>query len=269
MNRLLLNDLKQKLEGVSQTPYLDALFFLEHFEPNEPDETQIQDFLMRRALNEPVSKIIGKKGFWKLDFFVSTDVLDPRPDSECLIESVLKYFKDKSKPYQILDIGTGSGCLLLCLLYEYQNACGLGVDISQKALDVAQKNAKGFNASFLKKDFYQDDFILGLAQYDIIVSNPPYIKTSDIPLLEDSVKKYDPMLALDGGEDGLNPYRFLALSLKKILSKEGMIFFEIGQGQETDVKTIMSEQGYTFVEEVKDLSGIIRVLIFKNAIKPL
>lgn len=262
MNNSLLEKIQKQLENISDTPYLDALFFMESFGVNEPTPDEIADFLKRRAQQEPVSKIIGRRGFWALDFKVSQDVLDPRPDSETIIETVLKSFPDKEKPYQILDIGTGSGCLLVSLLYEYKNAHGLGVDISLKALEIAQENAKGYQADFLNRSFYDADFTRDLAQYDIIVSNPPYIKTNDINALDDAVKKYDPLLALDGGEDGLSAYRALAKQIKNILKPDGKIFFEIGQGQEKDVILIMQKAGFQLENQVKDLGGIIRVLSF-------
>ena len=263
---LLIQNIEKKLLSVSETAYLDAKFFVDWCEKQSiviSDEL-IQDFIERRKKKEPVSKIIQSKGFWALDFYVTQDVLDPRPDSETLIEAVLEFFPDKNQLLNILDIGTGSGCLLVSLLYEYKNAVGTGVDISSKALEVAKKNASKYNALFFKKDFYASDFQAGLQTYDVIISNPPYIKTQDVEQLDESVRLYDPLRALDGGEDGLDAYRRLAEVLKPLLKKEeGLVFFEIGQGQEDDVILIMKEQGFNFLKAYKDFGQIIRILVFQ------
>lgn len=256
----VIEQIANLLRGISETPRLDSQFFCEVY-PN-PTQEQIDDFIRRRKQGEPVSKILNQKGFWKRDFYVNTDVLDPRPDSETLIEAVLKTFPDTTVDCHILDVGTGSGCLLLTLLDEYPNAKGTGIDISEKALAVAQKNNTTNRADFLQKDMFSDDFTDGLKQYDIIVSNPPYIPTKDIELLDNAVKLYDPITALDGGEDGLNPYRRLSECLHKILKPNGRVFFEIGQGQEKDVISIMESNNWILEKMCADLNSIIRVLSF-------
>ncbi len=263
-NKSLVKELENRLKGISDTPYLDALFFCQVCEEKKQliTEAIIDDFILRIKQGEPVSKIVGRRGFWALDFKVSKDVLDPRPDSETIIETVLSHFKDKTAPLQILDIATGSGCLLISLLYEYKNATGMGLDISHEALKIAKENAGGYAASFLQKDFFQPDFVNGLEQFDIIISNPPYIKTNDIPLLDKAVRLYDPILALDGGLDGLDAYRALATKIKPLLKPNGKVFFEIGQGQAEDVKKIMIDAGFTFLEQWTDLGKVIRVLVF-------
>ncbi len=260
----LVKEIEARLQGISKTPYLDALFFVEAYERQQKEITScdVDDFVKRIQKKEPVSKIVGERGFWALDFKVTKDVLDPRPDSETIIESVLSYFKDKEAPLSILDIGTGSGCLLISLLYEYKNAKGIGVDISDKALEIAKENGANFNALFLKKDFFLKDFLKDLPLCDVIVSNPPYIPTNEIENLEENVRYYDPLLALDGGIDGLDAYRSLAHSLKHLLTPGGKIFFEIGKGQEQSVTSLMQDNGYALLEERKDLAGIIRVLVF-------
>lgn len=263
MNKLV-KEIETRLEGISQSPYLDALFFVQACERQKKEITPqlVADLVARVQKQEPVSKIVGEKGFWALDFKVSKDVLDPRPDSETVIETVLSYFKDKTQPLSILDVGTGSGCLLISLLYEYKKATGIGVDVSLKALEIAKENAKGYAACFFQKDFFKPDFKAGLPLFDVIVSNPPYIPTKDIQLLEENVRLYDPYLALDGGEDGLKAYQQLSLCLKGLLKPNGKIFFEIGIHQEEAVRMLMEKQGYTFLEQVKDLGGIVRVLVF-------
>ena len=250
---------------MSETPYLDAKFFVDGCEQKKTaiTKTVIEDFVERRKKGEPVSKIVGSKGFWTLDFYVTKDVLDPRADSETLIETVLKFFPDKEQSLDILDIGTGSGCLLVSLLYEYKNAKGTGIDISSKALEIAKKNAIGYPAKFLEKDFYSANFSEGLQTYDIIISNPPYIETKDIDLLDEAVRIYDPLWALDGGKDGLAAYRELSKKIKPLLKKAGFVFFEIGQGQGSAVIKLMNENGFSFVDSFVDLGKIERVLVFK------
>ena len=202
-----------------------------------------------------MAKIIGQKGFWKDDFIVSTDVLDPRPDSETLIEAVLEKFPDKTKPLRILDLGTGSGCLLLSLLGEYKNARGVGIDISEKALAIAEQNKGNKKADFIQRDMRQD--LSDLGAFDMMISNPPYIPTAEIQTLERDVKDYDPLLALDGGADGLDFYRTLA---KQHLAPH--LFIEIGKDQENRIIPILDMGGWHFIQSWKDLGGITRVLAF-------
>ena len=155
---------------------------------------------------------------------------------------------------------------MLTLLDEYPNAKGTGIDISEKALVVAQKNDIYHRANFLHKDMFSDDFTDGLIQYDIIISNPPYIPTKDIETLDNAVKLYDPLTALDGGVDGLNPYRRLSVCLATILKPNGYVFFEIGQGQENDVISIMNANGWKLEKAYKDLGGIVRILSFYKGV---
>ncbi|MDD3668725.1 MAG: peptide chain release factor N(5)-glutamine methyltransferase [Alphaproteobacteria bacterium] len=254
-----LDAITAALRGFSDTPSLDARL---HAQSGAP--VSAEEFVRRRKAGEPVSKILGRRGFWKGDFIVTPDVLDPRPDSETLIESVLKCFPDKSRPYRILDIGTGSGCLLASLLGEYPNAAGVGVDISEKALAVARKNAHGLPAAFMRKDFAAPDFARGLGAFDIVVSNPPYIPTAEIAHLEPAVREYDPRAALDGGADGLEAYRHLARECPGLLNPDGVAFFEIGRGQGADVRAIFAACGLDFAGAENDLSGIERVLMFRR-----
>lgn len=251
---------------------LDARLLLQHVlkkpkeylvrEPNHPcSREQIADYeqlLKRRAQHEPVSKIMGVKEFWGLPFMTTKDVLDPRPDSETLIEAVREEFPDTHQPYHILDLGVGSGCLLLSLLHDYPNATGIGVDISQAALDVARQNVMDTRAQFVKSSWGQD--ITGY--FDIIVANPPYIPSQVISTLELEVKHFDPMLALDGGQDGLGCYRILAPEVARLLTPNGRLFIEIGQDQEKDVESILGDYGLKALSWNKDLQGIIRCGIF-------
>ncbi|MBE6455709.1 MAG: peptide chain release factor N(5)-glutamine methyltransferase [Alphaproteobacteria bacterium] len=257
-----LNYIIKALKEVSDTPRLDAQYFYDYYKGCPTDE-QISDFIQRRKSGEPVSKIIGLRGFWKRDFYVSRDVLDPRPDSETLIEAVLDTFKEQNQCLSFLDIGTGSGCLLLTLLDEYPCAIGTGIDKSEAALIIAQKNDTNNRAKWIQKDFYALDFCVGMEQYDVIISNPPYIPHNDIALLDNEVRLYDPLLALDGGLDGLDAYRRLSDILPLLLKENGVVFFEIGIGQENDVIQIMSNR-FRCVEMYKDLGGIVRILMFRK-----
>lgn len=258
-----LRSLIHRLAQVSETPGLDARLLIEAANNNLQ---LLNTFIKRRLNNEPVSKIIGTRGFWKQDFYVTCDVLDPRPDSETLIETVLRFYPDKKQKIHFLDIGTGSGCLLASLLQEYQNAVGMGIDISLEALKVAKKNLMPFKDRFslTQDDFMVPDFAKNLGIFDVIVSNPPYIKRDDIHTLSPEVRLYDPHTALDGGIDGLSAYRSLAKKIAPLLMPKGHIFFEIGLGQADSVETIMQKNNFTPIARQCDLGGIERVLVFKK-----
>ena len=237
------------------------MYFNQHI-----DRKFINNFeqLLKRRLNrEPIANIVNKKSFWSYDFFVNENVLTPRSDSEILVEAVLSNYNNMNENLNILDLGTGSGCLILSLLKIYKNATGLAIDISEKALQVAKQNAKNLkveNIQFLKNNW--NDNIE--EKFDIIISNPPYIPTKEIKELEPEVNKFNPLLALDGGEDGLNCYRYLANSLAKNLKENTKIFLEIGKNQEKDVEKIFDERGYKLLQMYKDLAEINRILCFKK-----
>ncbi len=233
-------------------------------------ELQYQDLISRRIRRQPVSQLVGKREFWGISFNVSQATLDPRPDSETLIETILKKVKDRDGAYRILDLGTGTGCLLLTLLTEYRNATGLGVDICESALHVAQQNA---NANWAKNYGLEErarflrscwaDALQEQMEYtfDIIVSNPPYIRTSVIPTLAPEVREYEPHLALDGGADGLDCYRAIMKQLPRLLAPEGIAAFEIGIGQHREVPAIVEENGLQVAGIKEDLAGIARCVI--------
>lgn len=237
------------------------MYFNQHI-----DRKFINNFeqLLKRRLNrEPIANIVNKKSFWSYDFFVNENVLTPRSDSEILVEAVLSNYNNMNENLNILDLGTGSGCLILSLLKMYKNATGLAIDISDKALQVAKQNAKNLkveNIKFLKNNW--NDNIED--KFDIIISNPPYIPTKEIKELEPEVNKFNPLLALDGGEDGLNCYRYLAKSLDKNLKENTKIFLEIGKNQEKDIEKIFNENGYKLLKIYKDLAEINRILCFKK-----
>ena len=237
------------------------MYFNQHIE--QKFINSFNQLLKRRLNREPIANIVNKKSFWSYDFFVNENVLTPRNDSEILIEAVLSNYDDMNEELNILDLGTGSGCLILSLLKIYKNASGLAVDISDKALKVAKQNAKNLkveNIQFLKNNW--NDNIE--ERFDIIISNPPYIPTKEIKELEPEVNKFNPLLALDGGEDGLNCYRYLANSLAKNLKENTKIFLEIGKNQEKDVEKIFDERSYKLLQMYKDLAEINRILCFKK-----
>ena len=236
---------------MEKLPFLDQRLLEEA--ASSPQE--LKSFIQRRLQHEPVAKIIGKKGFWKDEFIVNKDVLDPRPDSETLIEAVLEQYPNHTIPLRFLDLGTGSGCLLLSLLQEYPNATGIGIDISPKAIEIANKNKKNQNAVFMQRDMCSD--LSDLGAFDVMISNPPYIPTAEIETLEKDVKDYDPLLALDGGQDGLDFYRALA---KQQLAPR--LFIEIGINQEQQIIPLFESEGWHFIQSWKDLGGITRVLAF-------
>ena len=255
---------KSNLIGFTDTADLDYKWLSE---AAKGDNALLDNFIKRRQMGEPVAKIIGSKGFWTLDLNVSKDTLDPRPDSETIITAVLENYPDKEAPLRILDLGTGSGCLLLALLDEYKNATGIGMDASMPALQIAQKNVDKYannRAKLVCRSWNTSSWWNDLGGFDIIVSNPPYIPTNDIKKLDKAVRDFDPIQALDGGVDGLDEYRSLACSVSEVLKQHGMVFFEIGQGQYADVTDIMQAKKLTLKAFYYDLGNVLRVLAFSR-----
>jgi release factor glutamine methyltransferase len=226
---------------------------------------QQQDFaklLKRRLAYEPVSRIVGQREFWGLSFSLSAATLDPRPDSETLVEAVLKQIPDRAQPLELLDLGTGTGCLLLALLYELPHATGKGIDISEEAIAVAQQNAQVLHLQG-RSHFLQQDWTTPITgSFDWIISNPPYIPSAERENLAPEVRLYDPVQALDGGPDGLQWYRLFAQRFSALLKPGGKIALEVGQGQAEDVQHLFEKSGFTCVEWAKDLAGIKRCGIF-------
>jgi release factor glutamine methyltransferase len=227
-----------------------------------PAAVTYQMLVERRALREPVSKIIGIKEFFGREFLVSSAVLDPRPDSESLIELCLKII-DTHGASQVLDLGTGSGNLLLTLLAERRHLTGLGIDLSQEALKVAFRNATALGL------VSRCDFMLGrwfepvAGRFDLIVSNPPYIETAVIDSLQPEVRLFDPRKALDGGPDGLDCYRAIAGGAASFLAPGGYVAVEIGDGQDAAVTQLFDKNGFESAGKRLDLAGKPRALAFR------
>jgi release factor glutamine methyltransferase len=215
----------------------------------------------RRLRREPVSHLLGRRGFWTLDLLVTADTLDPRPDSESLIEAVLAACPDRTRPLRLLDLGTGSGCLLLALLAEYPSAHGLGIDRSEAALDIARRNAARSGME-PRSRFAHGDWGTGLdGPFDLILSNPPYIPSAEIDQLAPEVACFEPRSALDGGPDGLDCYRRIAPDLARLLTPAGLAALEIGAGQAEGVETILAAAGLRPAGRQRDLGGIERCLL--------
>lgn len=224
-------------------------------EVSEAEEEQYRKALEQRAVHVPLQHLLGYQDFMGLRFQVNEHVLIPRQDTEILVEEAMRYLHDGMR---ILDLCTGSGCILLSLLH-YSNDCeGTGVDISKEALQVAALNAEllGIKADFLKSDLYEK--VTG--KFDLLVSNPPYIERKVIPTLMEEVRKYDPYIALDGGEDGLDFYRRIIGGAQDYLKRGGQILMEIGSGQAKAVSELLREAGFKEIDVCRDFAGLDRVV---------
>ena len=219
--------------------------------------------VMRRGMGEPVARIFGKRAFWDADFIVTPDVLDPRPDTETLVETALELLPENGR-MRILDVGTGSGCIVLVLLRERPQAVGVALDASKAALDVARLNAAllGLERRMAFVESHWFEALEGAGEsrssFDLIVSNPPYIPSADIASLDREVREHDPLVALDGGPDGLDAYRELAQRSPDWLVPGGAVALEVGIGQADAVAGLLVEAGFGEVAIRKDLSGIKR-----------
>lgn len=229
-----------------------------------PDSwTRFEAALTRRLAGEPVSRILGRRAFWTLDLAISPDVLDPRPDSEAVIEAVLARLPDRSKALTLLDLGTGSGCLLLALLSELNNANGLGVDVSEAALRVARANAAS-NGLAGRARFLAADWASGLrGSFDVVVSNPPYIADGEIDALAPEVRAHDPRLALAGGPDGLSAYRKFVPCLRNLVNLDGFVVLEVGRGQAAAVVHTARDAGFIHIGSQYDLARIERAVVLQ------
>jgi release factor glutamine methyltransferase len=239
-------------------------------------KARLDALTIRRLAGEPISRIRGWREFWSLRFDLSPATLDPRPDSETLVAAASDWAKTEFKGRantgdslgRCLDLGTGSGCLLLAFLSEIPSATGIGLDIDQQAVAMARHNAARLGLA-PRAEFRQHDFTTGLAafgQFDVILSNPPYIPHDEIAGLAPDVRLYDPMPALDGGEDGLALWRGLMPQLASALARNGAAFVEVGAGQDAAVSDIAAAAGLSVAGHFADLAGITRCLQFVNKV---
>jgi len=233
----------------------------------ETQESTLDAYLSRRELREPVSHILGRKGFWKIMLNVTADVLTPRPDTETLVEYSLRDFPEHAA-WSILDLGVGSGAILLALLAERPAAKGLGIDISEEALAVARDNAANLGLA-RRVALLRSDWTAGLEEssFDLVVSNPPYIASHVIETLDPEVRDHEPRLALEGGPDGLKHYRTLAPEILRVLKPGGRFAVEIGFDQKIAVESLFRETGAEGVQTIRDLSDRDRVVVGNK--KPL
>ncbi|WAC49893.1 peptide chain release factor N(5)-glutamine methyltransferase [Asticcacaulis sp. SL142] len=221
----------------------------------------LEDYLSKRLKRMPVSRILGRKGFWKLMLNINSHVLSPRPETECLVDLILKR-TEEGQSFQVADLGVGSGAILLSILAERPAARGLGTDISEEALAVARENAANLGLAG-RAAFLRTSWAVGMADdsFDFVASNPPYIRSEVIPTLDPEVKEHDPILALDGGPDGLQAYIELIPDVFRVLKKDGMAYIEIGFDQSEAVEKLMKEAGFINVHTLLDLSTNPRIVI--------
>ena len=219
-----------------------------------------QKLIKKRSLRKPIAYITNKKNFWKYDFFVTKDTLIPRPDTEIVIEQILKLFKHKNR-MNILDIGIGSGCILLTILKEKNNFYGTGIDISKICLNISKINATNLKvdkrARFYKTDV--DKFVQG--KYDLIVSNPPYINQFNLKYLERDIFNFEPKLALDGGLDGLSEIRKVINKSSELIKKNGKFILEIGFDQKNKVVNLLKKKGFYINSTLKDIAKNDRCIV--------
>jgi release factor glutamine methyltransferase len=218
----------------------------------------------RRAAREPISRLTGSREFWSLPFAVSAATLIPRPDSETVVETALSLIRDRNAPLRVLDLGTGTGCLLLALLSELPNAWGIGVDLSEPALRTARANAAALSIS-TRAVFLCADWNSSLdGRFDLVLSNPPYIRSGTIADLEPEVALHEPARALDGGVDGLDAYRAIAPALPRLLADGGRAVIEVGATQAADVAALVIAHGLTTPQTARDLGGRPRCIVAEH-----
>tara|TARA_Y100000590_G_scaffold149084_1_gene171312 strand:+ start:168 stop:1016 length:849 start_codon:yes stop_codon:yes gene_type:complete len=252
---ILLSDIM----GVSR----EFLLLNHNIEISEEIKLKYNNSINRRLKKEPVAYITGKKEFWSRDFLVNKDTLIPRPETELLIYKVLNFFKNRN--INILDIGTGSGCILLSLLKELDMARGIGIDICSKAIKIAKLNSKNLNLVQRSKFKVFDVKRFNEGRYDLIISNPPYISSKDIKNLSKDIINNEPKKALDGGLDGLDLIREVIYKSSKLLKKNGIFSLEIGYGQYQKVSSILKRHGYREINKEYDCNQNVRCIMSTKA----
>ena len=275
MNDLIKNSLNKLKQKNIYNPELDLRILLKHsskknneiilsnFKIEDINIVKFESLLQKRINRQPIAKIINNKSFWKNDFYVNNFVLDPRPETELIIEEALSIYKNKDLKLKILDIGTGSGCIAISLAKEFKNAFITAIDISKEALEVAEKNLKIHNCNN-NVQLKMVDFKNINTKFDLIVSNPPYLTNNQFHNADPEVKNFEPKLALIGGDDGLKFYREYSNNLQNLMHKYSNFVCEIGINQRKDCEEIFKNSGLYINKIVKDLQGIERILSFSK-----
>ena len=248
---------------LNYSKYSKNEIILSNFDLDQINIDLFNKVLNRRLSNEPISKIINKKNFWKDEFFVNQFVLDPRPETEGIVEESIKLIKNKHSMIKILDIGTGSGALAISLAREFTNANIMATDISDEAIKVANKNInnKKLNNQIQLRKITLDNIN---EKFDLIVSNPPYLTKKELQNTSYEIKNYEPLIALDGGEDGLYFYRDFSKKINKIMNVNSYLLIEIGEGQFKDCRDIFSLSKLNFHKKAQDLQKKDRILIYSK-----
>jgi len=275
MNNFLLNYFKILSKKNFDNPFIEikALInnsrsvkneiILSNFDESNINVEVFKKSFERRLKLEPISKIFNKKDFWDFTFFVNHSVLDPRPETELIIDTAKKYLINKNQKYKIADLGTGSGCLAICLAKEFCNSNIVATDISKKALIVAKKNSSNLK-TFKQIEFINCDWINHNENFDLVVSNPPYLSKKEYENLSNEIKFYEPKLSLYGGTDGLDCYKKLAHHFKKIGHKNTIYIVEIGYNQKSQCIDIFRNSSLKCLEIIKDYQSYNRILVLKN-----
>ena len=286
---LLIDGIGKLKSSKVPNPEIDARILLSHASNNKNtiymhndisiskmNKNKFYYFLDKRVQGKPVSRILGSRNFWKSNFLINKYTLDPRPDSEVIIDVLTKTCNDSSKHFQVLDLGSGSGCIGLSLIDEIKNASLLSVDICKQSLEILNKNAQRLNLMnklhYAQINWFENTWIENIKiitknkklfsknKFDIIVCNPPYIKSSDIEKLQIEVKNYDPLISLDGGIDGCESYRAIFKDLRELLATGGLCLFEIGYDLLDNIKIILKEFNLNLIKVHKDFYGHSRVI---------
>jgi len=275
MNNLIEESIKKLKQKNITNPELDIRILLKHASKKNNeiilsnlnlDNIDIAKFktsIQKRINRQPIAKIINNKSFWKYNFYVNNFVLDPRPETELIIEQVLNIYKNRNHKLKILDIGTGSGCIAISLAKEFKNASITAIDISKEALEVAARNSKIHNCGN-QIQLKLIDFKNINSKFDLIVSNPPYLTNDQFDNADPEVKNFEPKLALVGGDDGLKFYRDYSNTLQNLMNKKAFFICEIGSNQRQDCVEIFQNSGLYLSNIFHDLQGIERILSFSK-----
>jgi release factor glutamine methyltransferase len=230
------------------------------------DSERVAKWLARMLAREPLSRMLGTREFWGLEFALSADAFDPRPETETVVEAIVTRLRDRGRAYRFLDLGSGSGCLLLALLSEFPAARGIGLDLAPGAIVTARHNAARLSFTERARFVVGDWGSAICGSFDAVVANPPYVASGEIAALPPEVRDFDPRRALDGGADGLAAYRAIAADLPRLLLPDGVFATEIGTGQHQAVSSLLSNAGLAIDEILPDLAGIARCIVARRAV---